>query len=295
MATYKITHIATGKVVNLYSLNTTAPVNNGDRLLLYNWENNNDQKWVATGYGPYVLLHSARDTSKVINRHSVNNNAHVWYYDGTGNPDGSPTETDRDSVINTESNSNGSRIKLVYRNLYLTKNAGDNYLSWAEKIEGDRQYFHLEDVSGGGSTQLSLPLTRYDYIYRGYSSDHRGIDYTVGNGTPILAAADGQVIFARTFDKNDQSLPNSSWDTMGNCMYIQHPGFGMTLYMHMNAPTTLPVGTQVTRGQVIGYVGMTGNATGNHLHFGLKTGTDFVYNSVYAYNNGTWADPQAYM
>ena len=235
-----------------------------------------------------MILRLARDTTKVINR-SSNNNAHVWTYDGT-------TETQHDSFIDTETTSGNTRIKLVYHGLYLTKNANDNFLSWADKINDSRQYFKLEEVSGGGSSaKLSLPVARYDYIYRGFSSSHRGIDYTVGNGTPILAAADGQVIFTRTFNKNDQTLPSSSWDTMGNCMFIQHPGFGITIYMHMNAPATLPVGTQVTRGQTIGYVGMTGNATGNHLHFGLKTGTNFTYNNVSAYHEGTWADPQNYM
>ena len=287
MATYKIIHPATSKVVNLYSTTTTGPVKNGDPLLLYNWENNNDQKWELESIGDYALLRIARDRSKVMNRHSVNNNAHVWYYDGS-------QATQYDSVINTETINGNMRIKLVYRNLYLTKNSGDNYLSWAAKIESSRQYFKLKEVSGGGTTsQLSLPVERYDYIYRGFSSGHLGIDYTVGNGTAIRAASDGIVIFKRTYNLHNEA--STGWDTMGNCVFIQHPDFGMTLYMHMNAPCALAVGSSVSRGQTIGYVGMTGNATGNHLHFGLKTGSNFTYNSVNAYNDGIWADPAPYI
>ena len=96
----------------------------------------------------------ARDTSKVMNRHSGNNNAIVWYYDGTA-------ETQKDSLINTETENGNMRIKLAKRGLYLTKNADDNYLYWTSKINSNRQYFKLEKVSGSSTKgEIDLPTNR---------------------------------------------------------------------------------------------------------------------------------------
>lgn len=149
MAYYKIIHPATGKVVNLYSTSSTGAVANGTRLLLYTWENNNDQKWALDYVGDLALLRLARDTGKVMNRHSDNNNAIVWTYDGA-------EETKKDSLINTETENGNMRIKLVHRDLYLTKNLNDNYLCWAGKMASNRQYFKLEEVDGGSDSSNIL-------------------------------------------------------------------------------------------------------------------------------------------
>jgi len=151
---YKIIHPATGKVVNLYSTDSSSAVANGTRLLLYTWLDNNDQKWGLDYVGDLVLMRLARDNSKVMNRHSGNNNAIVWYYDGTA-------ETQKDSLINTETENGNMRIKLAKRGLYLTKNADDNYLYWTSKINSNRQYFKLEKVSGSSTKgEIDLPTNR---------------------------------------------------------------------------------------------------------------------------------------
>lgn len=151
---YKIIHPATGKVVNLYSTDSSSAVANGTRLLLYTWLDNNDQKWGLDYVGDLVLMRLARDNSKVMNRHSGNNNAIVWYYDGTA-------ETQKDSLINTETENGNMRIKLAKRGLYLTKNADDNYLYWTSKINSNRQYFKLEKVSGSSTKgEIDLPPNR---------------------------------------------------------------------------------------------------------------------------------------
>lgn len=84
---------------------------------------------------------------------------------------------------------------------------------------------------------------------------HTGIDYACPEGTPILASADGIVMFA-------------GWDNTGygNCVIILHNGKTATLYAHLSVITVLP-NQKVKQGDIIGYSGNTGNSTGDHLHF----------------------------
>jgi murein DD-endopeptidase MepM/ murein hydrolase activator NlpD len=93
----------------------------------------------------------------------------------------------------------------------------------------------------------------------GYRSLHNGVDFGVGCGTPIRAAASGRVV-ARYFQ--------SAW---GNRVIIDHglhQGVDVaTITNHMNAPAIVAPGQHVSRGQVVGYVGTTGWSTGCHLHF----------------------------
>jgi len=85
---------------------------------------------------------------------------------------------------------------------------------------------------------------------------HRGVDYAAPKGTPIKASGDGKVIFRGT---------KSGY---GKTVILQHGGNITTLYAHMsNYVLKVGVGTRVRQGQTIGYVGMTGLATANHLHY----------------------------
>ena len=85
---------------------------------------------------------------------------------------------------------------------------------------------------------------------------HRGVDYAAPRGTPIKAAGDGKVIFRGT---------KSGY---GKVVILQHGGNITTLYAHMSSyAAKARVGTRVRQGQTIGYVGMTGLATANHLHY----------------------------
>lgn len=87
---------------------------------------------------------------------------------------------------------------------------------------------------------------------------HAGVDLAVGKGTPIHAAAAGTVTRASWFDG------------YGNCVDINHGGNVMTRYGHQMQAPSVKVGQTVTQGQVIGYVGATGDASGNHLHFEVR-------------------------
>lgn len=85
---------------------------------------------------------------------------------------------------------------------------------------------------------------------------HRGVDYGAATGTPVQVTGDGQVAFA------------GRQGGYGNVVIIDHGRGNRTLYAHLSrfAPKTR-VGQRVNQGQVIGYVGSTGWATGPHLHY----------------------------
>ena len=88
-----------------------------------------------------------------------------------------------------------------------------------------------------------------------------GIDIGAPSRTPIYAAADGVVIIARN---------NGGWNGgFGNYVVITHSNGVQTLYSHMRS-TVVGYGQNVSRGQLIGYVGSTGLSTGPHLHFEVR-------------------------
>ena len=84
---------------------------------------------------------------------------------------------------------------------------------------------------------------------------HRGVDYAAPRGTPIKAAGDGKVIF------------RGVKGGYGNTIILQHGGNITTLYAHMSRFAGVRIGSRVRQGQTIGYVGSTGLATANHLHY----------------------------
>lgn len=92
---------------------------------------------------------------------------------------------------------------------------------------------------------------------------HTGVDYAAPQGTPVMALGDG-VVIAKAYDKGG-----------GNLVKIRHNGVYTTGYLHLSRYAAgLQVGKRVQQGEVIGYVGMTGYATGPHLDFRVwKNGT----------------------
>lgn len=93
---------------------------------------------------------------------------------------------------------------------------------------------------------------------------HRGTDYAAPTGTPIRATADGTVTWAAR---------NGSF---GKLVVIEHNGSFETKYAHLNDYASgVKKGSRVKQGQIIGYVGSTGGATGPHLHY------EFLVNGVH--------------
>lgn len=132
--------------------------------------------------------------------------------------------------------------------------------------------------SGGGGTSgfnPIWPLPGVTYISAGYNGypGHKGLDIAGPYGTPIVAAADGQVIEA-----NDYDSWGMSW---GYYVLIYHNGTYTTRYAHMSS-VAVSSGQYVTAGTVIGYEGATGNVTGPHLHFEV-------------YQNGVRVDPMQFL
>ena len=119
-----------------------------------------------------------------------------------------------------------------------------------------------EEADDGAREQqpLIFPIEREsDWLSRKYvNSEHTGIDFAANFGTPILAAADGTVA--------EVQYSNVGY---GIQILLDHRDGRETFYGHCSA-TAVEEGQQVEQGQVIGYVGATGNATGNFCHFELR-------------------------
>jgi len=111
-----------------------------------------------------------------------------------------------------------------------------------------------------------------NYTYDG----HGGIDFTLANfakmdaGVPIYAAADGNVTIAQDgyFDRCTPEVVPACNGNEANYVRIQHAGGIETRYFHMRkGSVAVSVGDHVTQGQIIGYVGSSGNSSDAHLHF----------------------------
>ncbi len=91
-----------------------------------------------------------------------------------------------------------------------------------------------------------------------WGRDHEGIDMKAPIGTPVLAAADGEVLYAGDRVRG-----------YGNMVVLQHADDILTVYAH-NSLLLVHAGDRVTVGQEISRVGDTGHATGPHLHFEVR-------------------------
>jgi murein DD-endopeptidase MepM/ murein hydrolase activator NlpD len=147
-------------------------------------------------------------------------------------------------------------------------NQGHRYTAYRfKKANGDYGWFS-EDGRPIQKSFLRIPVdfTRISSTFSaarfhpilGRMRAHKGVDYAAPTGTPIHAAGDGVIKFR-------------GWmNGYGNFVVIQHNGTISTAYGHMSRFAPEKVGQHVSQGQVIGYVGMTGLATGPHLHYEFR-------------------------
>ena len=164
-------------------------------------------------------------------------------------------------------------------------NQGESYRAVFFKDDLDRgDFFNLEGESMRKAflrapvefsrISSSFNLNRVHPLFQTVRP-HRGIDYAAPTGTPVLAAGDGRIKTA------SRTRPN------GKYVVIQHGQQFVTKYLHLSRfGRNIKAGKMVKQGQVIGYVGQTGYATGPHLHY------EFLVNGAHK-NPRTVSLPQA--
>jgi murein DD-endopeptidase MepM/ murein hydrolase activator NlpD len=114
--------------------------------------------------------------------------------------------------------------------------------------------FLLRTPVDGARITSGFGMRRHPIL--GYSRMHQGIDFGAGTGTPVLAAGDGVIDMA------------GRYGGYGNWIKINHPGGYATGYGHLSRYASgIRPGVRVSQGQLIGYVGTTGQSTGPHLHY----------------------------
>lgn len=125
-------------------------------------------------------------------------------------------------------------------------------------------------LTGPHSIERSYP---YGSTQDGKREIHHGVEFYNAQGTPVLAAAEGVVVFA-----GDDKLTLVAWVTgfYGNVIVLEHSLGGesfFTLYGHLDS-IGVSVGQKVAAGEQIGAVGASGTAIGSHLHFEIRRGAN---------------------
>jgi murein DD-endopeptidase MepM/ murein hydrolase activator NlpD len=145
-------------------------------------------------------------------------------------------------------------------------NNGRSYSAvWFQDAQGKGAYYGLDGQSKKRAF-LASPL-EFSRVTSGFAmrmhpilnswKQHKGVDYGAPSGTPIRAVGDGVVEFA-------------GWQNgYGNVVEVKHSSQRSTVYAHMSR-IDVKRGARIEQGQHIGAVGMTGWATGPHLHFEVK-------------------------
>jgi len=158
--------------------------------------------------------------------------------------------------------SNPSRIQVGQRILIPGRSSTKQAISRAVPTEfephGRARVSSTEPEPGAPSFQWPVPGgTVTSYFGRRNGGIHDGIDISAPVGTPIRAAADGEVAYSG-------ALPG-----YGNVLILRHGGGFATVYAH-NARNRVREGTRVQRGEFIATVGRTGRTSGPNLHFEIR-------------------------
>ena len=153
-------------------------------------------------------------------------------------------------------------------------NQGKTYEAYSFATEDGEAFFNAKGESLK-KTLLKAPLA-FTRISSGYSMNrkhpifktrkpHQGVDYAAPTGTPVKAVGDG-------------TIEKAGWGKgFGNMVILKHSGGLESMYSHLSGfASGAKRGARVKQGQVIGYVGATGYATGPHLDFRLKQNGKYV-------------------
>ncbi|MFV2055537.1 MAG: peptidoglycan DD-metalloendopeptidase family protein [Thiohalomonadales bacterium] len=176
----------------------------------------------------------------------------------------------------------GDRFSVIYEEFYLDgKKISNGDILAAEFVNNNKVYRAVRYLNQYGQANYYAPsgksmrraFLRTPVDFTRISSKfgkryhpvlnrmraHHGVDYAAPSGTPIKAAGDGKVIHM------------GKKGGYGKTIILQHGGKYSTLYAHMkNFKRGLKKGSKVKQGQIIGYVGRSGLATGPHLHYEFR-------------------------
>jgi murein DD-endopeptidase MepM/ murein hydrolase activator NlpD len=177
---------------------------------------------------------------------------------------------------------NDDQFKVAVEGLYLSGefkkygdilfaefvNQGETYHAYRFAYNGEADYFD-SDGKSLRRTFLKAPLS-FRRISSGFARNrfhpilricrpHHGLDYAAPAGTPVSAVGDGTIVFSGY--KGDY----------GKLVIIRHPNGWKTCYGHLSRiGKNMKRGKKIQQGQIIGYVGSTGLATGPHLHYEVR-------------------------
>jgi murein DD-endopeptidase MepM/ murein hydrolase activator NlpD len=181
----------------------------------------------------------------------------------------------------------GDRFSLVYEMRYVDgepigpgrivaaefENRGRTLRAFLWRSEDGGENYYAEDGAPLRKAFLRTPM-EFSRVTSGFSGArfhpilqtwraHKGVDYAAPAGTPVRATGAAKVLFAGT------------QGGYGNVIELQHQGALSTVYAHLSrfAPQ-VRMGSRVAQGEVIGYVGQTGWATGPHLHYEFRVGVE---------------------
>jgi murein DD-endopeptidase MepM/ murein hydrolase activator NlpD len=130
-------------------------------------------------------------------------------------------------------------------------------------VRSSRETFPVGGYKGSFGWPVEAGIISSEYGSR-WGRQHKGIDIAADTGEPILAAADGQVIYA-----------GNGLNGYGNVVILRHDARVTTLYAH-NSALRAQVGETVKAGQVIALLGSTGHSTGPHCHFEIRDDSEAV-------------------
>jgi len=159
--------------------------------------------------------------------------------------------------------------------VFAAFNGTTSHGSWYRYTPGDSGRTEFFDANGAAAQPFltRFPIGRVPinsgfgqryHPLTGYLHLHTGVDYRAPAGTPIQAAGDGVIEFV------------GFSDGYGRHVRIRHKRGFETLYAHMSKSAGLAAGDTVNAGDIIGYVGDTGSATGAHLHYEIRRNGRYV-------------------
>lgn len=174
---------------------------------------------------------------------------------------------DRFSVVMDETWREGERIGTGDILAATFTSGGKTYTAFRFSRDGkNAEYFDIDGRPLKKSfIRMPIPYARLSSSFGarkhpilGTMRMHKGVDYAAASGTPIMAAGDARVAFV------------GKQNGYGNVVILDHGRGYSTLYGHMSRFARIRAGERIAQGTVIGYVGMTGMATGPHLHYEFR-------------------------